>query len=426
MRHSIVSTGLSLQDMQTKCTVAGGTHIKVFPKMGQIFCELSPAAVKKLSEEPGLKVKPVGVVRPSGVVTVPKTDVSQETDTSNALKLIDIYAELRDFYAPALLGTGLTVAVLDSGIRETHEALEGKVIYSKNFTQEPDCRDIFGHGTGVAYIIAGEANGRSGVAPGAKIMSIKILNNIGVGTTEEFVEAVEHVCDLVQAAIDEQLLMTDEMYPNTLNLSVGAEDTGDPDDPIRVACRVAVQEYGLQIIAAAGNTGPTFSTIQVPAVDPYVVAVGGLRTWEFIVWELSSRGPTLEGYIKPDLVCWAENIEVASHKADNEYEVKSGTSFSTPILVGVDGLLWELTRRIHGETARVTYYDWLPYAPYFTVKPEGAPTTKDSTYGYGIPAVGPMVTQIMGRGTAGSVLESVVPIMMLMTIMPMMMGMAAS
>ncbi|GAI66631.1 unnamed protein product, partial [marine sediment metagenome] len=60
--------------------------------------------------------------------------------------------------------------------------------------------------------------------------------------------------------------------------------------------------------------------------------------------------------VKPDLVCWAEDIEVASHRANDEYEVKTGTSFSTPMLVGVDGLLWDLTRRVYGPDVRVTYY----------------------------------------------------------------------
>ena len=334
-----------------------------------------------------------------------------------------VYGELRQAYSPQLLGLGLTVAVLDSGIRTTHEALAGKVILQENFSDVASLNDVFGHGTNIAYIIAGEYNDKSGVAPGAKIMSIKVLNSSGEGTDETVVDGIERVCELVQEAIDNNLHMTNEMYPNTLNLSIGSEDDGDPDSPLRVACQIAVEDYGLQVIAAAGNGGPDMSTILVPATDPLVIAVGGLKTWDFIIWGNSSRGPTLEGLVKPDLVCWAENIEVASHEGDSEYDVKSGTSFSTPILVGVDGLLWDLARRVYGSDTRVTYYDWLPYAYAYTLKPEDVQVAKDNTYGYGIPAVAPMIKQLTRSvSPVGGIIETMIPLMMIMAIMPMIAG----
>ena len=416
MRYSVLSKRLSLGEVQRKCAQAGAVNIKIKPIVQQVYCDLSPDAAAKLAKEHGLKVNPVKSVRPIKPILVPNV----MPVLGAGLNLYTTYNETRQYFSPALNGAGLTVALLDSGVRASHEALFGKVLLEENFTGTPTADDIYGHGTGVAYIIAGSYGEKSGVAPGAKIMSMKVLNNVGEGSDETVVDAIERVCELVQEAIDDGLLMTDDMYPNTINLSAGSEDDGDPDNPMRVACQAAVEEYGLQIIAAAGNFGPDASTILCPASDPLVVAVGGLETWNFEVWEFSSRGPTMEGIVKPDLVCWAEAIEVASHKGDNEYDVKSGTSFSTPILVGVDGLLWDLARRRYGENMRVTYYDWLPYAYAYCIKPPGIQVAKDNSYGYGIPALAPMVSRLMAPEiSATTIVESAMPLMMLMAIMPM-------
>jgi len=371
-----------------------------------------------LAKTPGLSVKTLKIIKSADIIRAPVSPVSS---SSEGLNLHDVYNELREYYAPPLLGSGLTVAVLDSGILDTHEALAGKVVYTKNCSDSPDARDIFDHGTGVAYLIAGQLGEKSGVAPGAKLMNIKVLDNNGTGTDENLVEGVEEVCDLVEAAINEGLVPTDDMYPNTINLSVGGEDDGDPDNPMRLACQTAVQDWGIQVVASAGNFGPGISTIIIPAVDLSVIAVGGIKSWEFVIWPQSSRGPTLEGFVKPDLVCWAEELEVASSKGETEFKVASGTSYAAPTLVGVDGLLWDLTRRIYGEDVRITYYDWLPYAPYYVVKPEDVPLIKDNSYGYGIPAVGPMVRQLTGPvSPVSSMIEMMIPMMMLQAMMPMM------
>ncbi len=421
MRYSVMSRTIPIQEVEGKCRQAGATHIKVRPLVKQVFCDLNEDAAQRLAREHGVKLSTIKPVRSSSLLIAPSPAAVAPAQTTG-LNLYTIYSELRQAYSPALLGLGLTVAVLDSGIRTTHEALNGKVILEENFSESPTVHDIFGHGTGTSYIIAGEHDTQSGVCPGAKIMSMKVLNDNGLGTDEMVVDAVERVCELVQEAIDNNLHITAEMYPNTINLSVGAEDDGDPDAPMRVACQVAVESYGIQIIAAAGNGGPDMTTILSPATDPLVIAVGGLKTWEFIIWDESSRGPTLEGVVKPDLVCWVEDIEVASHRADDEYEVKTGTSFSTPMLVGVDGLLWDLTRRVYGQDTRVTYYDWLPVAYAFCAKPEDVQVAKDNAYGYGIPAMGSMINQLMRPVSPISGLIEMMPMLMIVGMMPGIMG----
>lgn len=419
MRYAIIPKGISLSEAEARCRSVGAINVKSKPLVRQAYCDLTPGQAARLHAMGDLVLKEMKKVASDQLIAAP---IRRTAPQQLGLSLYDIYNPLRELYIPALDGAGLTVAVMDSGIRKTHESLAGKVIYEKNFSASGTLSDIYGHGTGIAYIIAGEYGARSGVATGAKIMSIKILSDNGEGTDEMVVDGIEEVCELVQAARDQGLPLTDEMYPNTINLSVGGEDDGDPDNPMRVAARIAIEDYGVEIIAAAGNAGPDPYTILCPACDPLIIAVGGIKTEEFTIWEQSSRGPTMQGAVKPDLVCWAESIEVASHKNDTDYEAKSGTSFSTPILVGADGIIWDLTRRIYGEGVRVPYSDWLQYAAAYCVKPPDAPIQKDNSYGYGVPALGNMVNQLMRPVSPVSSIVQMMPIIMMMGIMPGIMG----
>ena len=86
-----------------------------------------------------------------------------------------------------------------------------------------------------------------------------------------------------------------------------------------------------------------------------------------------------------------------------------------------DGLLWDLARRVYGEGARVTYYDWLPYAYAYCVKPEGIQVAKDNSYGHGLPAVGTMVSRLTKPATPVAAMETMVPMVMVVGMMGMVM-----
>lgn len=421
MRYAIILKGeSSVGDAERKCRSVGATSVSVKKAVRQVFCEMSPAQAATLSKDSSIAVKTVGRVSTDQMVALPSDKLLVQQ--LSKLSLYEVFAPLRDVYIPGLRGEGLTVAVLDSGIRETHVSLNGKVIYSKDFTGLGSTMDVFGHGTGVAFIIAGEHGTHSGVAPDAKIMNMRVIDNDGSGTEEMVVDGIEETLQKVQSAIDDGLSLTHEDYPNTIHISAGSEDDGDSDNIMRVACRTAIEEYGLEVIASAGNLGPGMSTILCPACEPAVIAVGGIKNQSFTILDYSSRGPTEDGDIKPDLVAWAENIEVASSEADDEYVTKSGTSFSAPILTGVDGLLWDLARRVYGPDMRVKYSDWLEYAYAYCIKPEGTAADKDNTYGYGLPAVGVMVSRLTTPTTGPSaLLGTMMPLMMLVMIMPVMM-----
>jgi serine protease AprX len=101
------------------------------------------------------------------------------TTLPQAETVSDVFYLLRSYFNPPLTGKGLTVAVLDSGIRKTHQSLKNKIIYEANYSGSPTADDVFGHGTQVAFVIAGGMHAlgeKAGVSPGASLMNIKVIH----------------------------------------------------------------------------------------------------------------------------------------------------------------------------------------------------------------------------------------------------------
>ncbi len=416
MRYSVIAKGLTPTQVESEIRKAGISDIKSARLLGQFFCELSEEQVKALTAVPGVVLKPIKDYKADQVLA----------EVAPVETLSDVFYMLRSYFAPPLTGAGLTVAVLDSGVRKTHQSLRSKVVYEANFTDSPTADDIFGHGTQVAFVIAGGMHGlgeKAGVSPSSSIMNIKVINDEGIGSDEGIVMGIERVCGLAEQARNSGLWPTDDMYPNIINLSLGGEDDGDADNPVRAACRKASTEYGLDVIAAAGNSGPKMTTVMLPACDPEVIAVGAVETnGELAIWEKSSRGPTVQGETKPDFVIWGTNLEMASHQKDDEYIVKSGTSFAAPMLSGLAGLLWESGRRAYGEAWVFSWREAKKLAPYFSTKPQDAPINKDNVYGFGLPAMGSMLGQVAQTGTPVLQGTETFPMFMMLSMMMSMVG----
>lgn len=172
MRYSVISKGLSPAQLETELKKVGARDIVRTRLLGHIFCELDEAQAKTLSEVPGVVVKPVQKFRAHQVMTA----------LPPAETVTDVFYLLRSYFAPPLTGTGLTVAVLDSGIRKSHASLKNKVVYEANFTSSPSVDDVFGHGTQVAFVVAGGMHAlgeKAGVSPGASILNIKVIDDGG-------------------------------------------------------------------------------------------------------------------------------------------------------------------------------------------------------------------------------------------------------
>ncbi len=231
-------------------------------------------------------------------------------------------------------GTGVTVAVLDTGVDAEHPDLAGQVGAEQNFSESDTAQDGFGHGTHVAATIAGTGAGsdglRKGVAPGATILSGKVLDDEGSGWESDIIAGMEWA---VGAEAD------------VVNMSLGGGPT-DGTDPLSEAVNELSDTTDTLFVVSAGNDGPGGSTVGTPGAADRALTVGAVDRDESLA-DFSSRGPRLGDLaIKPDIT--APGVDIAAARAsgtsmgtpvDALYTRASGTSMAAPHVAGAAALL---------------------------------------------------------------------------------------
>jgi serine protease AprX len=226
-------------------------------------------------------------------------------------------------------GKGVDIALIDSGVVPVEGLTEhGKVITGPDLSFESQAEnlrylDTFGHGTHMAGIMAGKDDrapqviqkGVSkhfvGMAPDARIVSIKVADATGAADVSQVIAAIDWV---VSHRRDRG------MNIRVLNLSFGTDGTQDYRiDPLAYAAEVAWR-HGIVVVVAAGNAGYGSAKLNNPAYDPYVIAVGaadGRGTYDVkddVIADFSSTG---DGTRNPDLV--APGKSVVSLRAPGAY-----------------------------------------------------------------------------------------------------------
>ena len=261
----------------------------------------------------------------------------------------------------------IVIAVIDTGIDYNHLDLDGgKVIGQKCFccskfnsqgkcinpccpngeTEDDNALDDAGHGTHVSSIAAGEGEGNSnykGVASGAALVGVKVLDSEGYGY-------MSYVNAGIQWVIDNK----DTLGIEVINISLGAAGSSDGTDSTSLLVNQAVVD-GIVVVVSAGNEGPEKYTIGSPAAADEAITVGAMADVEpgvagsfdcgsapgcgFYQICFSSRGPTFDGRIKPDISAPGVFITAAGMGTVNGYVEKSGTSMSSPFTAGLAGLM---------------------------------------------------------------------------------------
>ena len=233
-----------------------------------------------------------------------------------------------------LTGTGVKVAVIDSGVDLHHPDLAGKVTEAVDFTGSEDLADHAGHGTHVASTIVGTgaaSDGRyKGVAPGATLLSAKVC--------------------LVEGCPESSILAgmqwAAEQGATVANISLGGEDTPGVD-PLEAAVHDLTAQYGTLFVIAAGNSGPDEGTINSPGSAEDALTVGAVSKTKELA-DFSSRGPTTtDAAVKPDITAPGVAIAAARSSAsdlppltdDGTYTSLNGTSMATPHVTGAVALL---------------------------------------------------------------------------------------
>lgn len=229
-------------------------------------------------------------------------------------------------------GKGVRIAIVDTGIDADHPDFAGRILGTKDFTGEGD-GDGHGHGTHVASTAAGSgaaSNGSyRGVAPQAEILAAKVLRSDGSGRMSLVIAGMEW-------AIEESAQI--------INLSLGSRGNCDGTDATSAASDMAV-ERGFFVVAAAGNEGPERGTLSSPGCARTVITVGA-STDDDKIADFSSRGPTKDGRVKPDVVLPGAGIVAARAKGtslgqpvNDRYTSMDGTSMATPHAAGLIALM---------------------------------------------------------------------------------------
>lgn len=277
------------------------------------------------------------------------------------------------------LGESIAWAVLDTGVRSdhphfrTHASIE--VIWDCTKQGPPrrlaSDRDRDGHGSHVAGIIAGEHTDSkvAAIAPRTKLHIYKVLDDDGGGEDAWIIKALDHI-----AAANEQ---SAELAIHGVNLSLGGpyDSTvyGCGFTPICAELR-RLWRAGVLVVVASGNEGQTeVSTprgemelntpmsIGDPANLEDCIAVGSVhadRPHLYGISAFSSRGPTADGRLKPDVVGPGErisscNAHFRNQTVDELYRAESGTSMAAPHVSGLLAAFLSVRREFRGRPDEV-------------------------------------------------------------------------
>jgi serine protease AprX len=244
------------------------------------------------------------------------------------------------------------IAIVDSGIDGTRADFAGRVTKQVDFTRGDGANargDGFGHGTFVASLAAGAADGRAGFAPGAPLVSLDVFDDAGRGTTSSVIAAADWI------------LQNRERYAiRVANFSLtGSQISSFRDDPL---CKAVERLWlsGVVVVAAAGNygaAGEPSGVVYAPGNDPFVITVGAadtndtLPTGDDVAAPWSAHGATPDGFAKPELGAPGRYLEGAVPESASMYAGHpervvapgymwmSGTSFAAPIVAGAAAAL---------------------------------------------------------------------------------------
>lgn len=232
-------------------------------------------------------------------------------------------------------GTGMTIAVLDTGIDDSHPDLAGKVVAAENFTGDPDASDEHGHGTHVSGIAVGTgaASGGTftGMATGAELISGKVCDSNGNCPTSGMLAGMEWAAPRA----------------DVLNLSIGTFGGSDGTDVLSQAVNTLTAQHDTLFVIASGNAGVLGDgSVGSPGAADAALTVGSVNKSEQLAGS-SSRGPRLGDFaIKPDIT--APGVDIVSARADGtalgpivaeRYTRIGGTSMATPHVTGAAAIL---------------------------------------------------------------------------------------
>ena len=296
----------ALPDTEAREAGSKGIEVrKVFRKAVRgMAVDLTPAEAAALAADPQVaSIEPDRVLRAS----VDQTGAPWGLDRVDQRGL-----PLNGTYSYAGNGAGVKVYVVDTGVRSTHAELRGRVAPGVTFIEDGmGTEDCQGHGTHVAGTIAGSTYG---VAKGATIVPIRVLDCLGAGSSSAVVAGLDWILTFNAGA------------PAVVNMSLG----GSPSVIVDSAVQRLI-DNGITVVVAAGNSAYS-ACLASPARVPAAITVGATQSDDARA-QYSNFGPCLD--------IWAPGTDITSAgiASDAATAVKSGTSMATPHVAGAAALL---------------------------------------------------------------------------------------
>ncbi|WP_423225167.1 S8 family serine peptidase [Candidatus Amarolinea aalborgensis] len=303
---------------ETVTSVASAYHLQIkhhIPALNVYILATRPgqteAAIRALNRLPGVRY-----AEPNYVAKIDLTPTDPD------------YSDVSKVYAPQMINAepgwnvtigspNMIVAVLDTGISMTHPEFSGRILPSYDFANnDSDPSDDEGHGTHVAGIIAAAMNngqGSTGIAPGVKILPVKVMNNLGHGSWGWVADGIIYATD---------------HGARVINMSLGGTTTGYlMTDAVRYAA-----ERDVVMVAASGNSG--INQPEYPSYYPEVIAVGATTYYDD--WFTISNYGTWIDVTAPGDTVWSTLWEPTN---PNTYQYFSGTSMAAPHVSGLAALI---------------------------------------------------------------------------------------
>ena len=297
-------------------------------------------------------------------------------------------------------GSGVGVAIIDSGVTSWHDDLADPATAGQRVDRFVDlvngreaAYDDYGHGTHVSGIIAGNGfdsgGARSGIAPGAHLIVLKVLDDAGRGRISDVIAALDYVLTN-NAALNIRIV--------NLSVATGVYESYN-SDPLTLAAQRLVTA-GIVVVAAAGNNGRSaqgttqYAGVTAPGNAPWVLTVGASSHMGTVdraddtVAVFSSRGPSAIDYTaKPDLVAPGVGIESLSDPGGRLYATGaplllngtvptsylpymslSGTSMAAPVATGTIALMLQANPALTPNAVKaILQYTAQVYAGYDTL-----------------------------------------------------------